>query len=75
MKTKAQVLAEVERIVDATPDHCFVCPPLSRALMTKIAEQLKIVSRETKPEDRPKPKGGECKLPLTESQQLIPGAT
>jgi hypothetical protein len=56
MKTKEtrQILAEVQRVVDATPPHAMVCPPLHWALLVRIAEELtKIVSRETtQPEDR-----------------------
>ena len=44
----AQVRATVEKILQRTPAGMGFCPPLSRALLSRIAEELKNVSRETK---------------------------
>lgn len=61
MRSREQIKAELDKIVGAT-ENMLVCPPLRRALMVRIAQELssppvqpiprrlpkKIVSRETK---------------------------
>lgn len=59
---RAQLLAKVKDLIGRTPAHLHVCPPLQRAYMVRIAEELEFVSRETMaaPADAPpaQPEGG-----------------
>lgn len=61
----AQVRATVEKILQHTPAHVGYCRPLTRALMSRIAEELKNVSRETKPAaEQDQPEGATNENPV-----------
>lgn len=40
MTTTERTIAELQRILDATPSGVAVCPPLQRALLARIAAEL-----------------------------------